>query len=70
MLNACRKHDFQDAFKNDRSAWNSAYEWKGAISEGDGAKLGVYWMAAPVSEIMDSSGTCSCIHVVDVFNLF
>jgi hypothetical protein len=29
VLNTLAKHDFQDAFKNQKSAGNSAHEWKG-----------------------------------------
>jgi hypothetical protein len=32
MLNSLSEHDFQDAFKNGRSAGNSAYMQKGTTS--------------------------------------
>jgi hypothetical protein len=40
VLNSLTEHDFQDAFKNGRSAGNGAYVWKGTSSgvEGDGGQ--------------------------------
>jgi hypothetical protein len=32
VLDALREHDFQNLFKNDRSAGNGAYAWKGTTS--------------------------------------
>jgi hypothetical protein len=32
VLNSLTEHDFQDAFKNDRSAGNGAYALKGTTS--------------------------------------
>jgi hypothetical protein len=38
VLNTFTEHDFQDAFKNGRSAGNGAYEQKGTASKGDGGQ--------------------------------
>jgi hypothetical protein len=46
VLNSLTEHDFQDAFKNGRSAGNGAYALKETISR---------VMAATVPEIMDGS---------------
>jgi hypothetical protein len=35
VMNTVTEHDFQDAFKNDRSAGNGAYPRKGDYFEGD-----------------------------------
>jgi hypothetical protein len=32
VLNSLTEHDFQDALKDDRSAGNGAYAWKGTTS--------------------------------------
>jgi hypothetical protein len=32
VLNTLKEHNFQDAFKNGRSAGNGAYMWKGTTS--------------------------------------
>jgi hypothetical protein len=39
-LNTLTEHDFQDVFKNGRSAWNSIYTWKGTPSR-------VMWASKP-----------------------
>jgi hypothetical protein len=32
VFNTFTEHDFQDAFKNERSAWNCVILWKGTTS--------------------------------------
>jgi hypothetical protein len=55
VLNTLTEHDFQDAFKNDRSAGNGTYTWKGTTSRWSvGIKLVFDQMAVPVPEIMDT----------------
>jgi hypothetical protein len=34
VLNTLTEHDFQDAFKEDRSAWNGAYARMGTVGGG------------------------------------
>jgi hypothetical protein len=52
------EHDFQDAFKNCRSAGNSAYEKKGTTSKvmvASWLKISFEQIAAPIPESMDDS---------------
>jgi hypothetical protein len=56
VLNPLPEFNFQDAFKNDRSAGNGAYGRKGTTSRVMVArmpKISFDQMAAPVLEIMD-----------------
>jgi hypothetical protein len=56
VLNTLTEHDFQDAFKDGRSAGSCENMWKGTTSTRPvGPKLVFDQMAAPVPEIMDTT---------------
>jgi hypothetical protein len=58
MLNTLTKHDFQDGFKNRRSAGSDAYARKETTSRvrvASRPKVSFHQMAPPVPEIMDGS---------------
>jgi hypothetical protein len=58
VLNTLTEHEFQDAFKNGRSAGNGTYGRKGTTSRvmvASRPKVSFDQMAAPVLEIMDGS---------------
>jgi hypothetical protein len=62
VLNTLTEHNFQDAFKNGSSAGYGAYVEKEATSwvmVATGPIVSFDQMAAPVLEIMDTSGTLS-----------
>jgi hypothetical protein len=59
VLNTLTEHDFQDAFKKLQNNGNDEYTRKGNASKlrwSSGPKLVFDQMAAPILEIMDSSG--------------
>jgi hypothetical protein len=63
-MNTFTEHDFQDAFKNGRSAGNSAYSRKGTTSRvlvASRPKVRFDKMAAPVPEIMDTTSSMPVI---------
>jgi hypothetical protein len=58
VLNTLTEHDFQDAFKNGRSAGSGAYTQKGTTSRvmvASRTTVSFNQMAAPVLEIFDGS---------------
>jgi hypothetical protein len=59
VLNILTEHNFQDAFKNGRSAGNGACAWKGTTSRvmvASRPKVSFPQMVGPVPQISDSSG--------------
>jgi hypothetical protein len=68
MLNSLTEQDFQDAFKNGRSAGISAWGWWWEVCP----KLVFYQMAAPVPEIMGTphfTFPCQYCHTLIVFQV-
>jgi hypothetical protein len=58
VLNTLTEHDFQDAFKNDRSPGNCAAErgyFEGVVACRPKLCFFFYQRAIPISEIMDGS---------------
>jgi hypothetical protein len=65
VLNSLTEHDFQVAFKNERSAGNGVYAWKGIISRvmvASSPEVSCYQMAAHIAAHWAIIKCISCLH--------